>query len=229
MLVTVTFDRTQIREVLMHRMRVPAFAVLLVLLGALGLVQPAYAATIPVTTPADEFGAAAGGCALREAVQAANTDTAFGGCPAGNGDDTITLPAGAYILSIAGANDDLNQSGDLDIWSNITINGAGAASTIIDGAATDRVLDVLFGAAFSISNITIRNGNVNGTGGGINVPSDGARVTITDSVIGGNRASNGGGIDNHNNGTVTIRTSVISGNRRLRPTAPAAGSTPAAS
>ena len=167
----------------MHRIRVRAFAVLLVLLGGLGLVQPSYAATIPVTTPADEFGAAGAGCALREAIQAANTDAAFGGCPAGNGDDTITLPAGAYILSIAGANDDLNHSGDLDIWSNISIHGTGAASTIIDGAATDRVLDVLFGAAISISNITVRNGNVNGTGGGINVPSGGARVTITDAAI----------------------------------------------
>ena len=156
------------------------------------------------------------GCALREAIQAANTDAAFGGCPAGNGDDTITLPAGTYILSIAGANDDLNQSGDLDIRSNITINGAGAASTIIDGAATDRVLDVLFGAAFSISNITIRNGNVNGTGGGINVPSNGARVTITDAAISGNTATGssggGGGIDNNSSGTLTITNSTISGN-----------------
>ena len=151
------------------------------------------------------------------------------GAPAGSGDDTITLPAGTYILSIAGANDDLNQSGDLDIRSNITINGAGAASTIVDGNATDRVLDVLFGAAFSISNVTIRNGSVNGTGGGINVPSNGATVTITDSVISGNQASNGGGIDNQNNGTVTIRTSVISGNTTTAANGTAAASTTAAS
>src|SRR4051794_9956896 len=157
--------------------RLLAVLAVLAILGALGLVRPAYAATITVTTTTDEFGGGAG-CSLREAIQAANTDAAFGGCSAGSGDDTIALPAGTYILSIAGANDDLNQSGDLDIRSNITINGAGAASTIVDGNATDRVLDVLFGAVFSLSNITIRNGSVNGTGGGINVPSNGARVTI---------------------------------------------------
>ena len=76
----------------------------------------------------DEFGIGAS-CSLREAIQAANTDAAFGGCSAGGGDDTITLPAGTYTLTLLGANDDLNQSGDLDIRTNITINGAGAAST----------------------------------------------------------------------------------------------------
>src|SRR6188472_3443873 len=127
---------------------------LLVLLGVFWPVSPAYAATITVTSTADEFGTPAG-CSLREAIQAANADAAFGGCPAGSGDDTITVPAGTYILTLVGANDDLNQSGDLDIRSNITINGAGSASTVIDGNATDRVVDVPLGAVFSISQVTI--------------------------------------------------------------------------
>ena len=53
----------------------------------------------PVTTTADEFGTPTG-CSLREAIQAANNDAAFGGCIAGNGDDTITLQALTYILTI---------------------------------------------------------------------------------------------------------------------------------
>ena len=186
---------------------------LLLLLGALGLAKPAYAATIAVSTPTDEFGTGAG-CSLREAIQAANTNAPFGGCPAGSGDDTITLPSGTYILNLVGA-DDLNQSGDLDVRSNITINGAGAATTIVDGNATDRVLDMILGAAFSLSNITIRNGRANGTGGGINVPSNGATVTISNSVISGNTTTaangHGGGIDN--SGVMTIADSTIGDNR----------------
>ncbi len=53
------------------------------------------AAAIDVTTNADEFDTSGTGigCALREAVQAANTDAASGGCPGGNGADTIRLKA----------------------------------------------------------------------------------------------------------------------------------------
>jgi len=151
--------------------------------------------------------------ALREAIQAANNDAAFGGCTAGNGDDTITLQALTYTLTIPGANNDLNQTGDLDIRSNITINGVEATSTIIDGGTLDRVVDVLFGTAFSIANVTIRNGSVNGTGGGID---NSGVMTIADSTISGNTATGssggGGGIDNNSSGTLTITNSTISGN-----------------
>ena len=49
----------------------------------LGLTEPASAATIPVTTLTD--GPAPGACTLRDAITAANTDTAMNGCPAGLG------------------------------------------------------------------------------------------------------------------------------------------------
>ena len=54
------------------------------LLLALGQ-EPALAATINVS----------GGCSLINAITAANTDTATGGCPKGSGADTIRLPAGS--------------------------------------------------------------------------------------------------------------------------------------
>ena len=51
--------------------------------GAGGVPAPRQALTIAVTTGADEFGSAGSACSLREAVQTANTDAAFGGCTAG--------------------------------------------------------------------------------------------------------------------------------------------------
>jgi len=53
---------------------------------------------ITVTTAVDELNSD-GDCALREAVQAANSDTAIDACIAGNGWDTISIPAGNYELT----------------------------------------------------------------------------------------------------------------------------------
>src|SRR5437870_3850242 len=92
--------------------------------------HPVYGATITVNTTEDEL-TVDGNCSLREAIQAANTDSAVDACPAGSGADTITLPVGTYTLTIPGANEDANQTGDLDNARDLTINGAGAAATII--------------------------------------------------------------------------------------------------
>ena len=99
------------------------------------------ATTIDVTTPADELNAD-GDCALREAIEAANTDAPVDACAAGNGLDTISIPAGTYLLAIPGADEDANATGDLDVTASVTITGAGEAMTILDGAGLDRVLDV---------------------------------------------------------------------------------------
>ena len=61
----------------------------------------AHAAGIAVTTTADELNND-GECSLREAIQAANTNSVVDACVAGAGDDTITLPAGTYTLTITG-------------------------------------------------------------------------------------------------------------------------------
>ena len=78
-----------------------------VLLGVIWLglsASPAQAATIPVNFTSDVL-ADDGHCSLREAVIAANTDSASGAkaseCPGGDGPDQIVLPHGTYALSIA--------------------------------------------------------------------------------------------------------------------------------
>lgn len=139
----------------------------------------ASAATINVTTTADEAGAAGSGCALREAITAINTSSATGGCPAGNGSsDTIIVPAGTYTLSLDGQGEDGNSTGDLDVTADMIIQGAGKVTTIISGntaaadGARDRIFDIDTGVSLELNDMTITNGLISNAttniyGGGI--------------------------------------------------------------
>jgi len=153
-----------------------------------------------------------GDCALREAIQAANTDSAVDACPAGSGADTIVVPAGTYTLSVAGAGEDANATGDLDITADLTINGAGAATTVIDAADLDRVIEIGLGVTAEISGLTMQNGSA-GAAGGIH---NGGSLTISNSVVRDNTATpgHGGGIANAGGGalSLTLNDSTVSGN-----------------
>ena len=122
-----------------------------------GSEKPAHAATFAVTSTSDAVDSntldgvcndGLGNCTLRAAIMQAN---------ALPGADTITVPAGTYTLSIAGAGEDAGASGDLDIGGDLTINGGGSATTIVDGADLDRVFHIV-GGAIVISGLTIQNG-----------------------------------------------------------------------
>jgi CSLREA domain-containing protein len=171
------------------RRRLGVFVVLL--LGVPGVAQ---AATITVTTTQDVI-AKDGVCSLREAVISANTDSAAasgGDCVAGSGDDTIVLPAGTYRLTLRG-NEDNSLSpldndatvNDLDVTSDATIEGAGAASTIIDANAIDRAFDGY--ANLQLEDLTITGGRAQNTG--VNRSDDGggvraaANLVLTDCVF----------------------------------------------
>jgi CSLREA domain-containing protein len=86
-------------------------------------------ADIPDVNPGDgvcETAPGNGVCTLRGAIQEANAHA---------GTDTIILQANVtYLLTRVGV-DDTALNGDLDIKDNVTIVGAGATSTIIDGNA----------------------------------------------------------------------------------------------
>lgn len=159
--------------------------------------------TIMVNTTTDTL-ADVGDCSLREAIIAANSNTSSGvtdgECPGGSGNDTVVLPSGTYYLTaIAG--------GDLDINSNIAIQGAGSDTTIINGPATDRVLHVLSGSV-DISGVAIRNGNIAGHGGGI--LNDGV-LALTNCVLHHNTAAgHGGGI--YSNGPTTLTGTTLRDN-----------------
>ena len=133
-----------------------------------------------------------GETSLREAICAANNTA---------GADVITLPAGTYTLTIEGTDEDANATGDLDITDDLTINGAGEATTIIDGGGKDRVLHIMSDVTVVINDVTITNGKTDdggpggagagdgGDGGGIyNV----GTADLTNSTVSGNTTGNGG-------------------------------------
>ena len=157
-----------------------------------------------------------GRCSLREAIIAANSDKQSGGkpgeCAAGSGADTILLPPGTYTLTRTdNGNEDASQTGDLDITDSVTISPDPAlppGEVIIDASGiTDRVFHVISGDV-TIIGVTLRNGTVNGDGGGVH---NRANLTLENSTVSGDSAThNGGGL--YNTGTLILNKSTVSGN-----------------
>jgi CSLREA domain-containing protein len=154
-----------------------------------------------------------GFCSLRAAVQQAN---------ALDGPDTITLGAQSYEVTTVQSvplgfdEEDAAASGDLDVTSEITITGAGATSTIIegggDGTRADRVLHVLPGGDLTLRQLTVRDGqattnSATSLGGGIY---NQGVLDLADCVIADNDANAGGGV--FNAGVATIDACTFSGN-----------------
>lgn len=186
-------------------------AIVAMIVFAAGAVSPMSAQGDPliVTKTADmNDGVCDTDCSLREAMIIANT------LP---GPDTIILPAGTYTLTIAGAGENAATTGDLDITDSVTITGAGASDTIIDGngfVLNDRVFHVIRAGTVTISGITIRNGVSSGIGGaipvGAGIRNDGSVLNITRSILTNN--TGGGAIANRAEGILTIADTVIVSN-----------------
>ena len=186
-----------------------ALAALLLLSAWLALgASTAAAATITPNTTSDNV-AHDGQCSLREAITAAFTHEASGPeageCAAGTGGDVIELNPGHYFLSKPGKKDDANASGDLDVRSDLTIHGAGAASTIIDAVGIDRVLQVLPNVTVTVEGVTITGGEAPNGGVG-NTAGTGSPASGGE----GKEGEGGGGILDQ--GTLTLRDCVVSDN-----------------
>ncbi len=192
------------------------------LLGGLILCVCLFAASVQAATftvnstvdavdafPGDGVCATAGGvCTLRAAIQEANALA---------GADVITVPAGTYSFAIAGANEDAAATGDLDITADLTINGAGATTTIIDGNGLDRIFDIL-GGTVTINDLTVRNGDGGSNGGGGIAVCDrtfAAQPTLhlNNSIVEANiTGGRGGGIAVCENGHLVLNDSVVRNN-----------------
>jgi CSLREA domain-containing protein len=172
----------------------------------------AAAATIAVTTTADSI-ANDGQCSLREAITAANADSAFNGCVAGNGVDEIVLAAAEYRFELSGAGEDANASGDLDVRSSLVLRGAGADVTRIRGDREDRVFDLAMPGAgqpiiVSLQGVTVRNGS--GALGGAVLNNAGVTLLVSGCSFTGNAADQGAGIASM--GVFEIENSVFHAN-----------------
>lgn len=201
----------------------------------------ASAVVIPVNTTADEYSNGTD-CSLREAITAAQTNTSFGGCPAGFAADTISLPAGEYKITRAGADEDNNATGDFDITgaNPLDIQPADAdARVVIDGNGLDRVFDDHNNGLLRLLALEVTGGKLTliEDGGGIrnsigvtaleNVTVAGnssayqaggvavySNLQVVNSTISGNRADgNGGGLYVPGGASMVLRSSTIYGNQ----------------
>lgn len=140
-------------------------------------------------------------CTLREAIDSANNDTADGsGCVDGSGDDTIILETDVIL-----------EAALPEIISPITIEGQD--HTIDGNNGSWSVLTVLSNGRLSLHKTLITRGHLTIVAtGGAGIKNLSGIVTLTESVVKGNRADQnvGGGI--YNNGTLTLINSTVSGN-----------------
>ncbi len=201
----------------------------------LALAPVAHATTTIVVTTASDTVANDGRCSLREALTAANTDTASGlkngECPAGSGADIVRLrKLTTYPLRIVGADEDANASGDLDVTANVQIRGG--RGTVIAQHTFDRVIDVLSGGVLTLFRLKIVGGRApidtiggNGErGGGIR---NAATLFVVRAAVVGNAAGNGSVVDPgvviaggggsgggiFNSGTLAVDSSLVASNR----------------
>jgi len=143
-----------------------------------------------------------GNISLRSALMATN-DT--------GGTNTINLPAGTYLLTIAPQGSNGDDSGDLNrgrglVHNNLTIAGESAATTTIDGNALDRIFDIGFFCTATLTNLTLQNGK--GTFGG--AVSNSGQATLTNDIFTNNVASQGAGV--FNGGTLMMSDCIIENN-----------------
>lgn len=131
-------------------------------------------------------------CSLADAIKAANTDEIAGGCPAGDGADTIVL------------SDDIMLDAALPhITTEITIGGGGFT---ISGKNRFRIFTVNRGR-LTVKSLTMTRGNADWGGAIVNV--DGTLTTSESSFI-NNRSSEGGAIGS--TGRVSITQSSFNNN-----------------
>ncbi len=145
-----------------------------------------------------------GFCTLRAAIMEAN---------ALPGTDVIRVHGGVpYTLSIAGADEDLGATGDLDITDSVRIESTPGVLATISGAQLDRVFDIHAGAAEVLMfGLVIRDGVVDRAGGGVRIGTAG-NVTLAFTSIENNEANAGGGLSTRADRTL-LQFSAVHHNR----------------
>jgi hypothetical protein len=169
--------------------------------------------TNPASSPCTN---ASNDCSLRGAISKANLTAE---------QDEIILPSAFFYLTVSGASEDNNATGDLDVTSDMIFTGQGMVGTVINGSDLDRVFHVRNGATVKFRNLAVMNGRTELKGAGIYQV--GGSLTIENCMILGNDAwgvtSFGGGI--HCTGALAISDSQIRENNAGNPESMASGGT----
>jgi hypothetical protein len=187
---------------------------------------PAQAATFNVDSTTDDAAATAcddataNDCSLRGAILAANALSEA---------STINVPAGTYVLSesstctfrVRTSSPGIFTSSQIPLClsNDITIQGAGAAATVIDGDRRGRVLFVSADAVAEVRGVTLKNGTGGPTffsfgqgGGGI---LNHGTLTLTETTVRDNSLSAGtslgAGIENFGTLLTRVRGSETGG------------------
>ncbi|HXV61070.1 MAG TPA: choice-of-anchor Q domain-containing protein [Vicinamibacteria bacterium] len=176
-----------------------------------------------------------GGCTLVDAIDAANTDMAVGGCTAGSGADEIHLSGDVTLTEVNNTLDGLGNglpsvSTDITIKGNsFTVMRDGGAmvpefrifhvgptgtltldnTTVSNGALHDAAGILNYGGSLTLNNSTVTGNTATDSGGG--VFNNGGIAGLTNSTVSDNTASFGGGVVNVN-GTLTLTNTTVSGN-----------------
>ncbi len=200
------------------------------LVAAAAVLMPASApaATIAVDTTDDQFDTDSAHCSLREAIYSADSSThiatstppaPIAPCTAGDkfvDADVIELPPGTYTLTIGGRDENDAETGDLDIWEGLAIEGMPGGPVVIDGGGVDRVFQLLSDPLVTLRNLTVTGGDasapasIDETGGAVALTGIG-NLAVERSTLSGNQADgSGGGIAA--GATLSLSNSTVSGN-----------------
>ena len=153
----------------------------------------AHAATLTVDTTED-IRSDDSVCSLRDAITAANDDSATRGCQAGSGADTIVIPAGTYEVT----------EGRMDISTDIALQGDGMDQTVLDAQGLSSLFFVSADSeAFSMSGLTLSGAS----GGAMRIKAAGA--SVQDCAFRNNAGNVGAGVYFDSAGTVSVSSSVF--------------------
>ncbi|MCA9917899.1 MAG: tandem-95 repeat protein [Anaerolineales bacterium] len=168
----------------------PIFLAILVGFSLFGLLfwnlaqtKPVYAAVITVDTSADEYNSN-GNCSLREAIMAANTDTAVDTCTPGSNHDEIQFSlATPAIITLT--------LGEIAIENDpLTLTGLGSDQLTISGNDASRLFNIATGIPVTLTGMTLRDGSAATSGGAIRSAGD---LVINEASFVNNHANSDGG------------------------------------
>lgn len=175
-----------------------ARGVIVLILSMAALV--AHAVTYEITTTLDGAPLEDGQCTIREAVQAATTQTDVGDCPAGTGSDRLVLePGQEYVLD----NGEL-QVGGGGVNLNLRLlvpDPENDDPAVLNMAGNSRAFNVAAGSTLVLDGVSARNGFPSSGNGGL-VLSEGSFEVRNGGMLENGEAANGGLI--HATGTVRV-------------------------